>query len=118
MLQLMNPETSTRRLWCATLVIVAVCALALSLATRYTGSFEPSGSAVAGVRSVSSVEPARQRLIKSVASWMPVVICYAVLETPRSYPPVVRDAPLLPSLLLEQNLYNRPPPPDSRRLTS
>ena len=57
-----------------------------------------------------SPEPIRQRLIKSAATWMPTVECHAVLDSPSSYPCIAPAGPPCVTLLLEENLYNRPPP--------
>ena len=110
MLRLTKPENSRHKRWCAALVLVAVCALTASVATRYGCLCESPASSIASVQNHSSAEPGRQRLIKSVATWLPVVVCYAVLEAPSSYPHIAPTAPPLPSLLFEQNLYDRPPP--------
>lgn len=112
MLPMTNFQNSGHQRWCAALVSIAVCALAISVVTRYGGPCQSPVTSITSVRNHVSAEPGRQRLIKSVATWLPVVVCHAVLEAPSSYPPIAPVVPLLPGILLEQNLYNRPPPSD------
>jgi len=109
MIRWMSPENSRNKRWCAALVILAVCALAVSVATRYSVSYAAT-SALTSVHSHSLSEPVRQRLIKSAAAWAPVEVCHAVLEAPSSYSRVAPAAPVLPGTLFERSLYNRPPP--------
>jgi len=110
MLQLMNPENSRNKRWCAVLVVVAVCALTVNVATRYSFSGTESSSAVKAVQTHASPEPSRQRLLKTTATSLPVVVCHAVLETPGSYRRLAPAAPPTSELFFKQNLYNRPPP--------
>lgn len=55
-------------------------------------------------------EPGRQRLLQNAATWIPPVICSIVFQVPLSYSRIVPAGPHIPNLLLEENLYNRPPP--------
>jgi len=110
MLRLTNPKTFRNKRWCAVLILVAACALAVSLATRYTAPPIASASTTTTVRKQVSPEPSWQRLIKNAATWFPPVVGYAVLQYPRSYSRVVPETPPARDLFLEQNLYNRPPP--------
>jgi len=110
MLQLTNVENSWRRRWCAVLVVFAVCSLTISVATRYHSYPSACKNTDTAVQKHASPEPKRQRLIKDASAWTPPVICPVVFQAPRSYPRVAPAGPPIPSLLFEENLYNRPPP--------
>jgi len=96
--------------WCALVVLVAVCALTVSVATRYSTPWGSSSSTVNTVQIHTSPEAKRQHLAKDAADWMPPVICFGLLQTPSSYPRIAPAGPPIPSLLFEESLYNRPPP--------
>jgi hypothetical protein len=114
MLRLTNLEKQWRRGSCAIVVLLAVFSLTVSVATRYcSGQSSSAGSAVRSVRSLpehSSPERSRPRLTKTTADSMPPVVRGAVLGAPRSYPRIAPAEPLVLSFLLEESLYNRPPP--------
>ena len=110
MLQLKNPENPRRRVCGALLVLVAVCSLAISVATRYSSPAHLSGGKISVTQQHSSSDPGRQRLTKSVANWLPLVVCYAMVQAPTAYPPVELEGPPAHSSFLGKNLYNRPPP--------
>lgn len=110
MLQLANFDRSRRVHWCTTVVLLAVTALTVSVTTRYTFSFGASGGPVTKVHKHSSPEPARQRLIKNAATWMPPVVYAVVFLAPSAYPRLAPSGPPIASLFFEKNLYNRPPP--------
>jgi hypothetical protein len=111
MLQLTNPDNPRRRVCGALLVLVAVCSLAISLATRYSSPVNPSSTKVSSVQKQVLSEPGRQRLTKSVANWLPLVVCYTMLQAPTAYPPVAPEGPPIVASFLGDSLYNRPPPP-------
>jgi len=110
MLQLTNCEDSRHRRWCAVLVLFAVCALTVNVATRYAFCPGASVGSTTTVHKHSSPVSSRQRLMKSAATWMPPAVCSTVLEAPSAYLRIAPAAPQIPSLLFEENLYNRPPP--------
>jgi len=96
--------------WCTAVVLVAVCALTVSVATRYSFC-EPDGHAsVTTLQKYQSWTPGLQRLLNNAATWMPPVVGSAIFHDPESYPHVVQSGPTVSSVLLEKNLYNRPPP--------
>jgi hypothetical protein len=99
-----------RSRWCALIVLLAVCALTVSVATRYCS---PEGSSAYRVNTVHrhhSQETSRQRLTKDAANWIPELICSAVLQTRPCYPRIApAEQPVL-STRFENSLYNRPPP--------
>lgn len=98
-----------KRCW-TVVALVAVCALFISVATRYTCSRSESDGAVKVIQRHSSSEPGLQRLLNNAAGWIPPVVSTAVLQEPGYHPHVVPSGPSVSSVLLEENLYNRPPP--------
>ena len=110
MLRLTNFDGSQRQRWCAVVVLFAVCALTVSVTTRYTLSRGVSDNSVKTVRKHVSPEQSRQRLLKNAATWMPPVVSSSVLQAPTFYPRIAPAGPPIPRLFFEQNLYNRPPP--------
>jgi hypothetical protein len=103
-------DSQRHRNWCALVVLVAVCALTVNVATRYTSPDFPSSSKVQTVHAHTTPEMKRQRLAKNAANWLPPLVCFDVLQSPRSYPRIAPAGPPVPSVLFEENLYNRPPP--------
>jgi len=103
-------EDQRHRTWCAVVVLVAVCSLTLSVATRYSAPLAAFSTGVRVVQTHTSPEASRQRLNKDAAKWIPPVVCIGVLQAPTSYPRVAPAAPPIRTLLLEENLYRRPPP--------
>ncbi len=103
-------EGRWHRAWCGLVVLVAVCSLTVSVATRYSSPLNPSSPAVKTVRTHTTPDAKRQRLAKNAADWAPPLVCFDALRSPSSYPRIAPAGPPIPSLLLEQSLYNRPPP--------
>jgi|SRR5271165_6036421 len=102
-------EDRRRQGWCAAVVLVAVCSLIVSLATRYSYTCD-APTTVKAVQIHKSPEAKRQRLAKDAADWMPPMIYFSVLQSPSSYPRIAPAGPPVPGLLFEESLYNRPPP--------
>jgi hypothetical protein len=101
---------SQRPYWCAMVVLVAVCALTVSVTTRFTSSEKSPASAATSVYRHFSPENIRQRLTRDAATWLPPVIASAVLQLPAASPQVAPSGPLTPNSVFATNLYNRPPP--------
>jgi len=110
MLRLTNLEDSRSRGWSAVVVLLVVCSLTASVATRYSFFRGTSDDTVTRVQKHVSPEPSRQRLMKNAATWIPPVVVSAVLEVPSSYPRIAPAGPSIPNLFFEESLYNRPPP--------
>lgn len=110
MLQLTNFEGPRRRSWCAAIVVLAVFALVVSVATRYCAPQSSSAYATRTVHRHSAPEQIRQHLTKSVVNWMPQVVQTGILQAATSYPRIAPAGPPIPGLLLAKSLYNRPPP--------
>ena len=110
MLSPKNHETGRCAHWCAGVVLLAVCTLTISVATRY-GSQESSGLlSTHTVHKHCSPEPGRQRLTNNATNWIPPVVEAAVLQSPTAYERVAPAEPVFPKLFPESSLYNRPPP--------
>jgi len=105
-----NYRKLPRSRWCALIVLLAVCALTVSVATRYCS---PEGSSTYRVNTAHrhhSQETTRQRLTKDAANWIPELFCSAVLQAPPSHPRIASVEPPVLSTRFEKSLYNRPPP--------
>ena len=94
------------RRWEIAVVVLAICGLTLSLATR---TFRTSLSTGAIVKSISG-QPVRQHMDSDAAKWVPPVSTLTVLEVPVFYPRFAPAGPPLPRLYYEESLFDRPPP--------
>jgi len=103
-------EYRNRQRYCALVVLVAVCALTISVATRYNRPEDVGIAVVTNVHPVVSPTPSRQRLIGTPAAWHPPADKVAFLDTTSFYPRLAPAAPPIPSLLFGESLYYRPPP--------
>lgn len=110
MLSLTNKKSGGCARWCALVVLTAIFALTISVATRYGSSEGPSTSSFKTSHSYSSQPPGRQRLTKDAANWVPPVIDCAPLQAPTrpARIPSVGSAILNPSFA--SLLFYRPPP--------
>lgn len=109
MLSPTNHETGRCAHWCVLVVLLAVGALTISVATRYGAPEELGISATHTVDRHSRPTPGHQRLDMNAATWMPPVIDSMVLESPVYYVLTPSGPPTL-KLFPESSLYNRPPP--------
>ena len=91
-------------------VLLAVCSITVSVATRYSVPGKSADSKVLTVRNHVDTEPARQRLLNNAASWMPPVVGSAILPEKRSFTRVSWTGPPAARLFFGQSLANRPPP--------
>jgi hypothetical protein len=98
-----------KRGWRGALVVIAICSLTLSVATRFwaTGS---SQSIV--VKSIERriADPKRQHLDRDAARWMAPSTDFSTVELPAVETRLAPAGPLLPKHVFSDNLYNRPPP--------
>ncbi|MFZ0276441.1 MAG: hypothetical protein WA254_05635 [Candidatus Sulfotelmatobacter sp.] len=102
-------EDQRRKIWCAVVVLAAVCSLTVSVATRYSSSWDVSVPTVKTVQAHTTPE-ARQRLDKDAANWVPPLVCFDALRSPSSYRQTAPAEPHTQNVLLEESLFNRPPP--------
>ena len=87
-------------------VVLAICGLTVSVATR---TFRTRFSTGAIVKSTSG-QPVRQHMDNDAAKWVPPVPTLTLLEVPVFYPRFAPAGPPLPRLYFEESLSNRPPP--------
>lgn len=92
----------------AALVVVAICSLTVSLATRYTVP-TLEGHNERAVKSQSS-DAKRQHLLGDGLRWTAPAPSLAFFEPPRTCVPVVSAVVQSTNLCSESWLYNRPPP--------
>jgi hypothetical protein len=110
MLRLNNIEDVRCRLLHSVIVVIAVCALTVSVATRYCYAGSSSAYATTILHKHSSPQTARQRLSKDAATWIPPIFFPAILRAATFYPRVAPAGPPVLGLFFEKSLYNRPPP--------
>jgi len=113
MLRLTNKENGRCARWCALVVLIAVCSLAVSVATRYSSVQAAESQASKTVQKssdCSSHEPGRQRLTKDAANWLPPVLAWVNSHQPVPEPRIVAVDPAIPNITFDSSLYYRPPP--------
>jgi len=110
MLRLTNLNSSRCRRWCSTIVLLAVCSLTVSVATRYSQDPTTLCGAAKTIQKLTCQQPRCQRLLKNAAVWIPPAVSSHIPRAPKSYPRVTPAEPGLSNLVFEESLYNRPPP--------
>jgi len=81
--------------------------LVVSLATRTFHQTIPQGVTAHSNRA----QAMRQHMVRDAARWVPPILVYTAQQAPVFYPHVAPAGPPIPALLLiDDNLYNRPPP--------
>jgi hypothetical protein len=105
-----NRELSQPRgRWQALIVVLAICGLTVSLATRTFRLTVPHAITVKS----GSAEAMRQHLNRDAVGWIPPIPVLSLLPQPASYRVVAPSGPPLPIILIHDSLYNRPPPSSS-----
>jgi hypothetical protein len=110
MKRLTNLGNRWRRSCSGVVVLLAVFALVVSVATRYCSPQSSAKYSTSSVHRHASPEPARQRMTKGASNWMPSVARSYALQAPTPYPRIAPAGPPIPGVILEKSLYNRPPP--------
>lgn len=110
MSQLSNRKYDWHQRGCALVVVIAVCALTVKLTTRFASFDCTSTPAVTTVQPHVSPSPNRQRLMNTATAWNAPLIRPSLLDSTSSYPRIAPAGPPMPSVLVEESLYNRPPP--------
>lgn len=110
MLILTNKKSGRCARWCALVVLTAVFALAVSVATRYGSATGASPSAVKTARNYSAQPPSRQRLTKDADNWVPPTIDCVPLQVPAHTTRVPSIRPAIPNPSFASILFYRPPP--------
>lgn len=109
MIRLTNLEKPWRKRACAVLVLLAVCSIAIFVATRYCFSHN-SFSSSATVHKYSSIETTRQRMTKTTYDWVPPTGPSLVWQSPTLYARIAPAGPAKHRSFFEKSLSNRPPP--------
>jgi hypothetical protein len=110
MLNVTGYRTRRSAHWCALVVMVAACSLAIRVATRYGSSESGPTSKAETARSQDSWKHGRQRLTKDASAYTPPQIAPSGLEPPVIYGPVAYEGPKLSPLIFVSYFYYRPPP--------
>lgn len=105
-LQDSRPLNCRRSSWHLFVIGLALLALTLSLETR-TSIPTTSHSITAQPQ---SSQASRQQMDGDAFQWVSPAPVLTVLQVPTFYPRVAPAGPLLPYLLFDESLYNRPPP--------
>jgi hypothetical protein len=93
--------------WRGAFIGLVMFSLVVSLATRTFHQTIPQGVTVHS----NAAQAMRQHMVRDAARWVPPVLVYTAHQVPVFYPHVAPAGPPIPALLLiEDNLYNRPPP--------
>lgn len=93
-------------LWRWALVSVVLFSLVVTLATRTSHLTIPHSITVRS----GSLQAMRQHMDRDAVRWTAPVARLTRLQAPTFYPRVAPTGPPLPTLLVEENVYNRPPP--------
>ena len=92
--------------WYVLVIILAICGLTVSLATRtFCLTFPHTSTLQSG-----SAQAIRQHMDRDAAQWAPPVPILTALQAPVFYPRVAPAGPPMPSVLFDESLSNRPPP--------
>src|SRR5271165_1134041 len=92
--------------WRVLVIVLAICGLTVSLATRTFRLTIPHGVTAQSADS----HAVRQHMARDAAQWAPPVPILSTLQAPVFYPRVAPAGPPIPSVLFDESLSNRPPP--------
>jgi hypothetical protein len=100
----------SRTFCCGIIVVMALGSLTVNLATRYGGRWQDSPSAVRTIQTHIPPDAKRQRLVNNCLNWLPPVFSFTGLEAPIFSAEALPAGANVRGPLLEESLYNRPPP--------
>ena len=92
--------------WYVLLIVLAICGLTVSLATRTFRLTIPHGPTAQSADSHAM----RQHMNRDATQWAPPVPVLSIEQAPVSYPRVAPAGPPLPGVFFYESLSNRPPP--------
>ena len=92
--------------WYLLVIVMAICGLTVSLATRTFRLTIPHGVTAQNADSHAM----RQHMDRDAAQWAPPVPVLSIAQAPVFYPRVAPAGPPIPSALFDESLSNRPPP--------
>jgi hypothetical protein len=98
-------ECQRARLWRRALTGFVLLSLVVTLATRFQVTVQDTAT----VQSSAS-QAIRQHMNQDAVPWAAPILQLTVLLAPTLSPRVAPTGPPLPILLIEESLYNRPPP--------
>ena len=95
--------------WQSVLIVIAICSLTFSVATRF---WTPCTSQSHTVKSADRrpAEPKRQHLDRDATRWIAPSANFSIIEPGTIEIRLAPAGPLLPKHLFIDSLYNRPPP--------
>ncbi len=96
--------------WQRLFVGVVICSLMVGVATRFCATTAFRAHTVKTVEN-RSAEPKRQNLDCDAIQWVAPARVAIFLERATLYPRVVVADTVLPNHVVDESLYNRPPPP-------
>ena len=99
------PRYQHRR-WRVFVIVLAICGMTVSLATRTFRLTIPHGVTVQNADSHAT----RQHMDRDAAQWVPPVPILSTLQVPVFYPRIAPSGPPRPTLLFDEDISNRPPP--------
>jgi len=94
------------RRWEVAVVLLAICGLTVSVATRTFRLTSPAHT----IANSAAGHAVRQHMDSDATGWAPPVATFTVLQLPVYYPRYAPAGPPLPRLFYEESLPNRPPP--------
>jgi hypothetical protein len=107
-MQWLKHRRFSERKWLSVVIVIAICSLTVSLATRF---WTPWSSQSHNVRSADHrpAEAKRQHLNKDATQWIAPQASFSVRATVVATQ-LIPVRPLDATRLFDQSLYNRPPP--------
>jgi hypothetical protein len=91
------------------LIVIAICSLTVSVATRFWASSTSQSQTVKSVDH-QSVDPKRQHLNKDACRWVSPSATFSIFAPVEIETRLAPAGPLLPKHVFSDSLYNRPPP--------
>jgi len=107
--QMIRDRKIDARGWRSALIVIAICSLTLSVATRFWASSTFDTQIVKSVDH-RPLDPKRQHLNKDAARWVSPSASFIVIAPASIETQLAPAVPLLPKHVFSDTLYNRPPP--------
>jgi hypothetical protein len=116
-MDLLKHRRTVEHKWQLVLIVIAICSLTLSVATRF---WSPCTSQSYIVKSLGRrpAQPARQHLDRDASKWIAPNPDLSLIEPGTIEIRSVPASPQLPKHLFIDSLYNRPPPSSGFLLSS
>lgn len=101
--------TIKSRAWRCLIILVAVCALTSSLATRFYVTASADSHVLKSVEG-NSFDPKHQHLDRDATQWVAPESTFTLMEWVAARAPVTVAKTVIPVPVFFETLYNRPPP--------